>query len=242
MNRLALTLDIDWAPDWMIDDVAAQLVERKVKATWFATHPSDAVNRLRACPGLFEIGLHPNFLPGSSHGDAPEVVMRTLTTWFPEARAARAHCLYQSERHLQLMCERFGILVDCSIFLKDAEAIVPHRIRYSPKGPPLLRIPHSFQDNMHINEPMTWSLEAPVFAGLGLKVLNFHPVHLALNSGTPAAYQRLKKKTGIPNATREDVARLRNVGAGAETLFVAVVERLERAGSQTISEIARAYL
>jgi len=35
---IALTLDIDWAPDWMIEKVAEMLLKYGVKATWFATH------------------------------------------------------------------------------------------------------------------------------------------------------------------------------------------------------------
>lgn len=33
-----ITLDIDWAPDFVIDAVAEQLVQAGVWATWFVTH------------------------------------------------------------------------------------------------------------------------------------------------------------------------------------------------------------
>jgi hypothetical protein len=71
-QRVLLTLDIDWAPDAAIDFVAEILVSRGVKATWFVTHDSPGVRRLRARPDLFELGIHPNFLPGSSHGRSGE--------------------------------------------------------------------------------------------------------------------------------------------------------------------------
>jgi len=35
---LVITLDCDWAPDFVIKYVAGILTERKVKATWFITN------------------------------------------------------------------------------------------------------------------------------------------------------------------------------------------------------------
>ena len=64
--EIALTFDIDWAPDWAIDLTAGILREREVRATWFVTHESPAVDRLREDSELFELGIHPNFLPGST--------------------------------------------------------------------------------------------------------------------------------------------------------------------------------
>ena len=59
----ALTFDIDWAPDWMIEEVASILIEHNVKTTWFVTHASPAIDKLRQMPELFELGIHPNRLP-----------------------------------------------------------------------------------------------------------------------------------------------------------------------------------
>src|SRR5215467_8520985 len=91
-----LTFDIDWAPDFMIDHVAGILVEARVRATWFVTHSSDAIDRLREHPDLFELGIHPNFLPGSSHGSSPQEVLQTCMTIVPEAQSFRTHSLVQS--------------------------------------------------------------------------------------------------------------------------------------------------
>ena len=42
-NDYILTIDLDWAPDWMIEYVANELIRAQVKATWFVTHASHAV-------------------------------------------------------------------------------------------------------------------------------------------------------------------------------------------------------
>ena len=34
-RKLAITVDVDWAPDWACFDLAKYLVERQVSSTWF---------------------------------------------------------------------------------------------------------------------------------------------------------------------------------------------------------------
>ena len=44
------------------------MIDHDVRATFFVTHESPALQRLKDRPDLFELGIHPNFLPGSTHG------------------------------------------------------------------------------------------------------------------------------------------------------------------------------
>ncbi len=61
-GRIFLTFDLDWAHDEVIND-AIDLVEAvDVPATWFVTHATPTLERLRANP-KFELGVHPNFNP-----------------------------------------------------------------------------------------------------------------------------------------------------------------------------------
>lgn len=69
IDQFLITLDVDWAPDYMVDYVASILISHRVKATWFVTHESLSVWRLRKRNDLFELGVHPNFLTGSTHGN-----------------------------------------------------------------------------------------------------------------------------------------------------------------------------
>ena len=96
MSPILVTLDIDWAPDWMVEDVVERLVRAGVRATLFATHDSPLLRSLEGNSEI-EIGLHPNFLPGSSHGSTPEEIFATLRSWYPRATACRTHSLVQSE-------------------------------------------------------------------------------------------------------------------------------------------------
>ena len=95
-DDVLVTLDVDWAPDCVIDAVAALLIDANVRATWFITHESPALDRLRQRPDLFELGIHPNFFPGSTHGTDPKEILRHCMSLVPEAKSIRTHGLYQS--------------------------------------------------------------------------------------------------------------------------------------------------
>src|SRR5437588_10311456 len=97
-----LTFDVDWAPDYMIDFVAERLLKDRMRPTWSVTHESPAIERLRSNSDIFELGVHPNFLPGSSHGGNTHDVLRSCMAMVPEAQSFRTHSLVQST---PLLCE-----------------------------------------------------------------------------------------------------------------------------------------
>jgi hypothetical protein len=212
-----ITLDVDWAPDFMIDEVAQALAARGVRATWFITHPSPAVDRLRERPDLFELGIHPNLLPGTTQGPDPIAHCLELV---PGARCARTHSLVQSTPLLEDLMAA-GIAVDVSLFLPRHEHLRPFE-HFSAAGR-IVRVPYVFEDDLEMARPEPcWDPE-PLLAGPGLKVFDFHPVHLCLNSSSFAPYAALKPR--LRELTRVD----RAPGPGARTLFDALLERGEGA-------------
>ena len=102
---IAITLDVDWAPDHAIDAVAGHLIERDVRATWFVTHASPAIDRLRDRPDLFELGIHPNFAPGSTQGETPDAVLDHCMAIVPEALGANP------SRTIATLAERIAAIV-----------------------------------------------------------------------------------------------------------------------------------
>jgi len=119
-QRVFLTFDVDWAHDAVVNH-SIDLVERAgVAATWFVTHATPALNRLRENP-LFELGIHPNFLPllmtgDRAKGDTAEEVLDRLMAVVPEARSVRSHSLVQSGRLLQLFRDK-GLTHDANTFV-----------------------------------------------------------------------------------------------------------------------------
>ena len=71
-----LTFDIDWAPDWCLEELLSILDSKKVKATFFCTHKT-SINKTIEQSG-HNLGIHPNFLPGSSQGKNVSEIINNL--------------------------------------------------------------------------------------------------------------------------------------------------------------------
>lgn len=241
MDELAITLDIDWAPDFMIDAVAAMLVEAGVKATWFVTHASPAVDRLRAHGGQFELGIHPNFLPGTTHGASPDEILSHCLDIVPDATSLRTHGLAWSSLLFERVLERPQLSVDVSLFVPMARAL--HPVAFWWRRTMLLRAPYYWEDSCEMSKPIaTWSLASLRGTGDGLKIFNFHPVHVFLNTHDFDHYREVKAKAGdLKNAGR-DLFAAPPEQAGTRTLFAELLHVLSRnGGGTTIREIGQRW-
>lgn len=230
MDAVLLALDIDWAPDWAIDFAADLILEAGAAATWFVTHASPAVERLGARTGRFELGIHPNFLPGSTHGaDVGEVLEHCLGL-VPGARSMRTHGLWQSNALLRDVLERTTIRVDASIFLPRAPHLAP--VAFTLGGRTLVRAPVYWGDHYELQQPAPhWDSER-LLCSPGLKIFAFHPLHLYLNSATCEAYETLKgRHRHLPRIPRAEAESLVRRGPGPRTLLAALLSVVGRDGA-----------
>ncbi len=241
MNEYALTFDIDWAPDFMIDHVSAYLIDRKLKATWFLTHDSPAVKRLLSHKDLFEFGIHPNFLPNSTQGNSKEEIMDSLTNMFQDVKIVRTHALFQSTYLLRWLVNNYKIKVDVSLLLPETPNLEPHKIFVDSNSNELLRVPFFWEDDIQMYNPKNdWSLNNKKFHVQGLKVFNFHPIHIFINSASMIQYESLKSKFPINSLTRNDLeSSINNQSRGVRNFFeeVCIHIKTKQQKSYTISEI-----
>jgi hypothetical protein len=178
---LVITLDVDWAPDWMVDAVADQLATADVPATWFATHASPALDRRRARGDRFELGVHPNFRPGSTHGATPAEVLEHVMGLVPGAVSSRAHGVVQSGELLWELVARTPVRIDTTTVLPGMPHVRPVP-QHTPAGT-LMRVPFIWSDDYEALRPNpTWDWDE-LFAQPGLKVVLFHPARICLNAG-----------------------------------------------------------
>ncbi|TAN66052.1 MAG: hypothetical protein EPN20_07325 [Magnetospirillum sp.] len=231
-----LTFDIDWAADWAIDRIAERLIDRRVKATWFVTHACAALDRLRRHPELFELGIHPNCLPGSSHGATEDDVLTHVLDLVPGATSMRSHCFYQSTPFLAKAWAK-GIRMDSSILVPGARYVSPHILTRG--GMALVRLPVTFEDDIELSCPVpSWSLAESRFHQPGLKVFNFHPMVVALNPLSDRDYDAFKNRCPLAQATEAQVEEARGPGPGPEDLLCALIEAMT-GGGVTMSDIAK---
>ena len=234
-----LSFDQDWAPAWATEDVFRAVEEAGLKATYFVTHGCSSL-ATRAQSDRFEMGWHPNFLPGSSHGDELEAVLDTMTGLVPNAVGVRAHGLVTGTSYL-LAYEKRGLRYDASD-LRDGE----HDLDVFESWTGLQQIPIFFEDDVHLARGQACRMASLELEEAGLKVLNFHPVLLALNAYDEAGYQNLKQSLTsrglkMHEASRDDLAPfLQADKPGVGDLFREILAWLGRNPSQaggTLSEL-----
>ncbi|KQW22301.1 hypothetical protein ASC80_02595 [Afipia sp. Root123D2] len=243
--KAAITFDIDWAPDCAIDLASNLLAERGVKSTWFVTHLSPAVERLRARPDLFELGIHPNFMPGSSHGEDPEQVLRTCMELVPDAVSVRTHGLLQSGNIFDFLMALTPVTFDVSLF--HPRALQIDVVKYERFGQTLWRVPYVWEDDYVMeSSPLNVSRE-PEFSGFsetlararGIQVFNFHPIHVLLNSNVMDNYNAMKRNySRLADITPALAAPfIETERSGAKTALVALAEAVStRGGGSFIRE------
>jgi hypothetical protein len=231
-----ISIDIDWAPDYMIEAIALSLIDARVKATWFITHSTPTLELLRAHGDLFELGIHPNFHADSTHGQTADEVLTHCREIVPEARSVRVHGLMQSTTLLSHIVNA-GFEIDSSLFLPRALGVKPLEYWWSNRR--LVRIPFIWEDDFEFHNPSPiWEISKIPTRGDGLRVFNFHPVHVYLNSSSRHAYQALRSHPDrYPDIGHRQTLAFRQGGAGAATMFQGVVTCLrEGGGGRTLDD------
>lgn len=235
---VAITFDIDWAPDWAIEDCLALCHDAGVPVTIFLTHASPLIRRLRET-SLLEIGIHPNFFPNSSQGADPIAVLDYCLDLVPNAKVMRCHSLMQSTRHFDIVADHCpSIQIDGSIFAPMQTNRAPVRTEYGAGRRVIERFATNWSDDYAAMSPgWTWR-NLPEFPE-GATVLAFHPVQLALNSAKIEGYERLKMSLGsrpLTEAGRDDVERFFHDGDGCRRFLERLLQATPKTRFLTISD------
>ena len=233
-SETILTLDVDWAPDFVIDYVSTMIKKFKIKTTWFITHDSPATQRLMS-ETLFEIGIHPNFANNSTQGDGVDNILQNLKRIASDATSIRTHGLLQSSAIISRF-NQHGIDTDVSLFLDKQSSIKPH---YS-KNFKLTRIPYFWEDDVEMEEDVDWNNIKKYDQISGLKIYNFHPIHIFLNSYTFEKYGKIKNMN-YSNIDESKLSSQKNEGFGTETFFKLLLESLKNKNTFTINDISQIF-
>jgi hypothetical protein len=237
---ISLSFDLDWAPAWATEWIARTMADRGLTGTFFVTHRCASLPRLIEL-GM-ELGVHPNYLPGSSHGVTQNEVLDYVQTLVPGAIGVRAHALVRSTP-LWIEYAKRGFVYEASDLMDGIAGLRP-----LPAWNGLVRLPIYWEDDVHLMHGLPLEREAMGLAAAGMKVLNFHPILLALNSSSLAGYQGLKRflaeqSEPLTDASEETVERFADHGTGVRALFEEVCDLLAADPSLrggTLADLARA--
>ena len=186
-SSLFLTFDIDWANDDVLNYCIDSLEVNSVKATFFVTHETPVLERLRKS-NLFELGIHPNFnfLLNSDHryGKNYKEVIDYYLNMVPDAVSVRSHSLTQNGPIVDEFIRR-GLVYDVNLLLMYLSEIELKPIPYYTKG--FTRLPYYWEDDTYIL--YNQKVEIPkLLSRPGLKIFDFHPIHVFLNTSDLRQY------------------------------------------------------
>lgn len=180
-----LTGDQDWAAEWALSIQVEAAAEAGVPLHIFSTNHSAVLTSKRQ--GL-TMGIHPNFLPNSSHGSTPKRVVEHCKQLVPDSTTARCHAFAESTAALQALASA-GITADSGFCSHLQPWLTPTRHFTG-----IIRLPVFLEDDVLMGLsscriPRLVDLE-PHLVTPGLKIFNFHPAHVGLNSANLADYDR----------------------------------------------------
>lgn len=185
-----ITMDQDWADDGVLADTIALMEKLNIPACLFITNETPLLPVLREHP-LFTLGIHPNFLP-HLNGQTAKTYRETiqeLRELVPEAKVIRCHALVDATPIL-VTAKELGFLADMNLFLPASSGITPHPFRHFSG---LKRLPFFYEDDAWASEIDPPSPEQHMrTAPDALKIFNFHPIHLYLNTEDMSRYNRAK--------------------------------------------------
>lgn len=237
-NRICLTFDTDWCPEFAIKEILDIIRENNLKATFFVTHDSKLCREIDGYGDNIEIGIHPNFFSNSTQGSQDEEILDNLIKIYPNAIGVRSHSLFCNSRLLNLFKTK-GLSYDSNLFLWKEKDIAPFR-----NWNDLIRIPYFWEDYPHIFLNMPIKFDSNILSQKGLKIFNFHPILVYLNCSNLNSYENLKEKGPVLNLKMDIVDKYVSKGSGVKTFLVSLSKFIKenRIKTYTLKEIYSDFL
>lgn len=208
MSDFILTIDTDWAPDFVLEDTFALIREYQINCTVFATHNTRILTSLHN-EKLFEVGLHPNItdINGASE------TLENVAQWFPQSVSLRSHSLTHSSRFFPIY-QKLGIRYTSNYLAFLNSNIQPIQ---QPMG--IQELPVYFMDDAYLlmyNANNKFSITSLGLHMAGMKIFAFHPIHIYLNSHSLENYDKEKKNEG---STLQNMHEHNKHNKGIRSLF-----------------------
>ena len=194
-GKIALTFDVDWCGDEVLNYTLDIIENADVRATIFMTHETPIIGKIRNNKNI-ELGVHPNFcklLTGESSSDGSNYmdIFQRILQIIPEARSFRSHALTVNS-HILMACGKLGITHESNLYMPKYlnAAIKPYKYIDSK----LTRVPFFWEDDIHCMELSNglaagWDVHDWLKCDTDPKVFNFHPIHVFLNTEDLSRYE-----------------------------------------------------
>lgn len=230
-----LTFDSDWCPEWMLQETLNILKTRGMAGTFFLTDaPAPALRAQLAQANRVQVGIHPDFFSPHAVGRAREILESLLEKVGP-CTVCRTHGLFWWHglgEHLR----QLGFTDDSSLSAPGHSLKAPLRV----SG--INRYPISMGDWSLLDSRKNIKAALEAIDAFGpIRVFNFHPIHIALNTAS------IDEWTEIKRLMRDDPERLRAMAEdnahrpdpGLRDLFFKVLDRIPPEQTTTFEHLGK---
>jgi hypothetical protein len=223
-ESIFLTFDFDWASDFVLEETLDLLDQFDVSATFFVTHSTPLLERIRQNP-RYELGIHPNFddLLIAAEKFSEEYAdgrFLNLLKVVPEALSWRSHSTTNSSRLLEV-ASKTGILFDCNYLIPYNSGIV---LRPWTLWNNMIRCPYFFEDDVSLEYKLEEDSISFLLERKGLKIFDFHPIHIYLNTDSLAVYESSRPFQRDSN----NLKKFKNHGKGTRDKLLEILEMINK--------------
>lgn len=239
IKKIAITFDVDWAPDYMIGETYDLFRRCGGKSgTFYVTHECKEIRELlhsSADVGSIEIGMHPN-LAGMKESSLSDFKKKLEDYYGISIVSSRFHRLEYSYRNLYELGD-CGIKFDFSYLTYLQPLIFKNVISDN-----IIQFPYHFEDGTFENMQTDKRGLNDFLVRQKIVNVTFHPFNVYMN--TSSGEQRKSILDKIDDLTEfkiESAKRLRDTsGFGTENIFIQMLHDIQRLEYQqcTSSEYA----
>ncbi len=221
-DNIFITSDFDWAADFILEDCIKLFEESGVCVTWFITHDTPILNRIRKNK-KFEIGIHPNFdyfinpknySPKSIQ--SADNIVKDLLKIAKNAVSVRSHSTTYSSKLLKVFSDN-GLKFDCNNFIPYNSNII---LKPWTNWTKMLMVPYFWEDDVVCLEKKPIKPIKELIKCSGLKVFDFHPIHIYLNTEDLSRYENTREYHQNP----DKLIKYRFKGNGTRTRLMELLK------------------
>lgn len=211
--EISITFDTDWVHESAIEHCVYLLDKYNQKATFFSTNNYKLFNTKDF---NHEIGIHPNFNDLLNQGLSNyKLIINDLVKLFPNAKGFRSHSLTTSS-HILAYLNSLGFVYDSNLFHPEGG-----KGYYDYSG--VFRFIHNYVDLGHLLDGSPLEVDEIKLSDNHINILDFHPIHVYLNTPTVEYYNKIKFSTN-----NKDLIEFRNKSVkGIGDLFIEILEHMK---------------
>jgi len=217
-KTIYITIDLDWACDEVLLDTISLLDKYRLFATFFITHKTPILQTIRE-EKRYDLGIHPNFNPlllyNVSDNKSADTIIDNILEIVPEAKTVRSHSLFQSSKLLDIFKSK-GLTHDCNTYISyQSEIIIKPWVSWNG----IIRCPHFWADDVDMIYQRFDSILTTLRSD-GLKIYDFHPIHIYLNTPDILYYEKTRGIHKLPSKLLQN----RYKGYGTRSKFIELLE------------------